>query len=108
MCDPMALKRIHLINKIDLSHKNCPLIMTYNNHQFYSALQFLRSPSESNWLLSDLFFTSSDSPAVQTKLSWSVAVWSGWAGGPQVRGAFRKMSVPLSPAGLCDMAPAWC
>lgn len=78
--------------------------MTYSNHQFYSGLQYLKSPSESNWLLSGLFFfTSSDSPAVQTKLSWSAAVWSGWAGGPQVRGAFRETSVPLSPAGLCDM-----
>lgn len=81
--------------------------MTYSNHQFYSGLQYLKSPSESNWLLSGLslslfFFTSSDSPAVQTKLSWSAAVWSGWAGGPQVRGAFRETSVPLSLAGLCD------
>ena len=78
--------------------------MTYSNHQFYSGLQYLKSPSESNWLLSGLslffFFTSSDSPAVQTKLSWW---WSGWAGGPQVRGAFRETSVPLSLAGLCDM-----
>lgn len=33
-------KEFHLINKIDLSHKNWPPIMTYNNHQFYSGLQY--------------------------------------------------------------------